>query len=94
MPKNQPKKRTQADSKTTKARTKSAYDYSGCQLKYANTFVIATAILSFLLLISVFKNISHPLFWADESMTAIGSERVLNYGYPKVHDGKNVFYDL
>ncbi|MEO6132184.1 MAG: hypothetical protein ABIQ02_10075, partial [Saprospiraceae bacterium] len=37
---------------------------------------------------------SYPLFWADESMTAIGSERVIQYGYPKVHDGKNVFYDL
>ncbi|HZV70255.1 MAG TPA: hypothetical protein VFG10_11955 [Saprospiraceae bacterium] len=50
--------------------------------------------MTLLLLISVFKNISFPLFWADESMTAIGTERVLEYGYPKVHDGKNVFYDL
>ncbi len=51
-------------------------------------------ILFFLFVTSVFKNISYPLFWADESMTAIGSERVLEFGYPKVHDGKNVFYDL
>ncbi|MEP6795815.1 MAG: hypothetical protein ABJB16_15920 [Saprospiraceae bacterium] len=94
MGKNQSKKRTQAEPKTTKARTKSAYDYSGYQVKHANKFVIAAAMLSFLLLISVFKNISYPLFWADESMTAIGTERVLEYGYPKVHDGKNVFYDL
>lgn len=43
---------------------------------------------------SVFKNIQYPLFWADESMTVIGAQRVLEFGYPKVHDGKNVFYDL
>lgn len=27
-------------------------------------------------------------------MTVMGGVRVLQYGYPKVHDGKNVFYDL
>ncbi|HWR59337.1 MAG TPA: hypothetical protein VN328_10655, partial [Thermodesulfovibrionales bacterium] len=43
---------------------------------------------------SLFKNISYPLFWADESMTVMGGVRVLEFGYPKVHDGKNVFYDL
>jgi hypothetical protein len=32
--------------------------------------------------------------WADESMTAVGAQRVLQFGYPKVHDGRNVFYDL
>jgi hypothetical protein len=47
-----------------------------------------------LLLASLLKNISYPLFWADESMTVMGGVRVLEYGYPKVHDGKNVFYDL
>lgn len=44
--------------------------------------------------VSVFKNIQYPLFWADESMTVVGAQRVLEFGYPKVHDGKNVFYDL
>lgn len=43
---------------------------------------------------SLFKNIQYPLFWADESMTVVGAQRVLAFGYPKVHDGKNVFYDL
>ncbi len=43
---------------------------------------------------SLFKNISYPLLWADESITAMHAERVLEYGYPKVHDGKNVVYDL
>jgi hypothetical protein len=50
--------------------------------------------LGLLLVISVFKNISYPLFWADESFTAMGSERVIKYGYPKAHDGKNVINDM
>jgi hypothetical protein len=50
--------------------------------------------LSLLFLVSLFKNISYPLLWADESMTAMHGKRVLEYGYPKVHDGKNVVYDL
>jgi hypothetical protein len=50
--------------------------------------------LVIILLISVFKNISYPLFWADESMTAMGAERVLQFGFPKISDGKNVIYDL
>ncbi|MFZ1677202.1 MAG: hypothetical protein WAT91_08015, partial [Saprospiraceae bacterium] len=94
MAKKQSKNRSQAEPKTIKTRTKSAYDYTRYQVKHANKFLIAFAALSCLLLLSVFKNISFPLFWADESMTAVGTERVLEYGYPKVHDGKNVFYDL
>jgi len=50
--------------------------------------------LSFLFAVSLFKNISYPLLWADESMTVMHGKRVLEYGYPKVHDGKNVVYDL
>ena len=50
--------------------------------------------LSLLFVVSLFKNISYPLFWADESMTVMHGKRVLEYGYPKVHDGKNVLYDL
>lgn len=55
---------------------------------------IVLVLLSLLFLASLFKNISYPLFWADESMTVMGGVRVLEYGYPKVHDGKNVLYDL
>jgi hypothetical protein len=50
--------------------------------------------LSLLFVVSLFKNISYPLLWADESMTVMHGKRVLEYGYPKVHDGKNVVYDL
>ncbi|MDX2196323.1 MAG: hypothetical protein NW207_07890 [Cytophagales bacterium] len=52
------------------------------------------ASLIVLYLISQFKNIQYPLFWADESMTMMGVKRVMQFGYPKIHDGKNVFYDL
>lgn len=55
---------------------------------------VVLCLLSLLFLISLFKNISYPLLWADESMTVMGGSRVLKYGYPKVHDGKNVLYDL
>jgi len=59
------------------------------------TWMTATVcVLTSLFLVSLFKNISHPLFWGDEGMTAMGGSRVLHYGYPKVHDGTNVFYDL
>ena len=50
--------------------------------------------LVLLLTASIFKNISSPLFWSDEGMTVMHGKRVLEYGYPKVHDGKNVLYDL
>ncbi len=55
---------------------------------------ILSYVFGILLVISVFKNISYPLMWADESMTAMGSERVVEYGYPKAHDGKNVVNDM
>ena len=55
---------------------------------------LSVCFLVLMLLFSIFKNISYPLFWADESMTVMGGVRVLQFGYPKVHDGKNVFYDL
>jgi hypothetical protein len=51
-------------------------------------------IVFLLFTVGLFKHISYPLMWADESMTAVGGQRVLEFGYPKVHDGRNVFYDL
>lgn len=56
--------------------------------KIIPTFILV--ILLFLLIISLFKNLSHPLLWNDESYGAMEGQRVLTYGYPKVHDGKNV----
>jgi uncharacterized membrane protein YuzA (DUF378 family) len=62
-----------------------------CGGKHSGTILVFLCVLFAL---SLFKNISYPLFWADESMTVMGGVRVLEYGYPKVHDGKNVLYDL
>ncbi len=56
--------------------------------------LVLIAVVTVLFGLSVFKNIAYPLFWADESMTMVGSQRVQQFGYPKVHDGKNVWYDL
>ena len=54
----------------------SGFNYNSFKLKNANKLLIFTIFLFLLFLISLFKNISYPLFWEDESMTAIGSERV------------------
>lgn len=43
---------------------------------------------------SLFKNIAYPLLWNDEASTAMFGRRVLEYGYPKVHDDKNSLYLL
>ncbi|MDA8434109.1 MAG: hypothetical protein M0Z60_14275 [Nitrospiraceae bacterium] len=56
--------------------------------------ILLFCLLALLFAVSLFAHISYPLFWADEGMTVMHAERVLEYGYPKVHDGKNVLYDL
>lgn len=70
------------------------FDYSKFKTENTGRIFAVALVLSILFLFGVFKNISYPLFWADESATVIGSARVIQFGYPKVHDGKNVFYDL
>ena len=77
--------------KTTK-KSKKATFFEGS--KYTTQVKTVFVVILLFFLYSVFKNISYPLFWADESMTVVGAQRVLEFGYPKVHDGKNVFYDL
>src|SRR6185436_20880908 len=94
MAKKNQRTKNQGQSLSSTTRKKVNYDYEGFKLRHTNKILITGIVLLCLFLISIFKNISFPLFWADESMTAIGTERVLEYGYPKVHDGKNVFYDL
>jgi len=69
-------------------RLKSFFSSAG-YLRLAFLFLLVA-----LFLFSLFANISHPLLWNDEGTTAVAGERVLQYGYPKVHDGKNVLYDL
>jgi hypothetical protein len=52
------------------------------------------AALGVLLFISLFRHISYPLMWNDEAETASFGQSILNHGYPKIHDGKNVLYPL
>lgn len=49
-------------------------------------------ILASVFCIGLFKNISYPLLWNDESETIMTAEKILQFGYPKVHDGKNIIY--
>ena len=42
----------------------------------------------------VLKHLSYPLLWNDEAETAMYGERILDFGYPKVHDGRNLVYEL
>ena len=76
------------------SQAKSAYNYQEFIARHDTKALAAFIIVLVIFIVSIFKNIGYPLFWADESMTAMGTERVLEYGYPKVYDGKNVFYDL
>ena len=70
------------------------FDYQVFKARHARKPLLVAAVLLCLFLAGIFKHISYPLFWADESMTAVGAGRILEFGYPKVHDGKNVFDDF
>jgi hypothetical protein len=48
-------------------------------------------LLSVLFAGSLFKNIGYPLLWEDEANIVMRATRVLEYGYPKISCGKNVF---
>jgi len=42
----------------------------------------------------VLRHLSYPLLWNDEAETAMYGERILDFGYPKVHDGPRWVYEL
>lgn len=42
----------------------------------------------------VLTHLSYPLIWEDESDSIMFGQRVLRFGYPKVHDEKNTLYGL
>ena len=48
----------------------------------------------FLYLFSQLAGLGHPLFWQDEGETAMFGQRVLEYGYPKVHAGGNRVFGI
>jgi hypothetical protein len=59
-----------------------------------NIFTLSLSVLLFAIFsFSVFKHISYPLFWQDEASTAVGAQRVAEYGFPKVHGEKNIYND-
>lgn len=59
--------------------------------KIQNIFLLSGLLLVLsLFLISLLKNISYPLLWNDEAETAMYAQRVLRFGYPKIHDAKNI----
>ncbi|MBE7414635.1 MAG: hypothetical protein HS130_05140 [Deltaproteobacteria bacterium] len=61
--------------------------------KNLNRILIAVAaVMVALFSITLFKHISYPLLWNDGGDTAMFATRILEYGFPKVHDGKNVVY--
>jgi hypothetical protein len=41
-----------------------------------------------------FSGLGRPLFWSDEADTAMFARRIIEFGYPKVHDGRNVVYQF
>jgi hypothetical protein len=52
-------------------------------------WLLVTLILLVFLGFSLFKNISYPLMWGDEAETAMLAERILDFGYPKIHAKNN-----
>jgi hypothetical protein len=55
---------------------------------YKYGFIIFTLLFFYLL----FFRIEAPLIWNDESETIMTGKTILTYGYPKVHDGKNIIF--
>ena len=54
--------------------------------------LIAFGIMLSVFIFSLFKNIQYPLLWNDETETAMYAKRILQYGYPKISDGKNMVW--
>ena len=56
--------------------------------------ILLLVLLASLLACGVLKHISYPLLWNDEAECIMHGKRVLEFGYPKVHDGKNTIYPM
>jgi hypothetical protein len=63
-------------------------------MKNIITLSFLSVVLLILFLFSVFQHISYPLIWQDEAFTAVAAGRIIEYGYPKVHGGKNIYNDI
>ena len=56
----------------------------------AVAFALAASLLAALTL----AGLGHPLVWQDEGETVMFGQRVREFGYPRVHDGRNVVYGM
>ncbi|HEX2484860.1 MAG TPA: hypothetical protein VHQ66_06150, partial [Myxococcota bacterium] len=56
--------------------------------------VALVAVFAALFAVWVLKHLSYPLLWNDEAETAMYGERILEFGYPKVDDGRNLIFEL
>jgi len=63
-------------------------------MKERGLLSVALAAAVLLFAVGLFRNLSHPLLWHDEAETAVFADRVLDYGYPKIHGPKNTLYSL
>lgn len=70
-----------------------AVNISRTKIEAGRIWNLLSVLLVCLFCVSLFKNISYPLFWNDEGNTAMFGSRILEYGFPKVHDGKNIVYE-
>jgi len=57
-------------------------------------WLLALAASAALLAWLTFGQLGHPLIWQDEGETVMFGQRILEHGYPKVHDGRNVIYGM
>ncbi len=65
---------------------------NGNDKKLNRLLSILALILAVLFFASIFRHLSYPLLWNDEGDTAMFASRILEYGIPKVHDGKNILH--
>jgi len=66
----------------------------GTEAKRTALAALACALSLAIFATMLFGNLSHPLLWQDEAETAMFGQRVLEYGYPKVHGPRNVIYQF
>jgi len=59
-------------------------------MNFRNKILVeALFVLGVIFVFFLFQNIAYPLLWNDEAETVMFGKRVLEYGYPKVYNGKN-----
>ncbi|MEE3328481.1 MAG: hypothetical protein VX252_14175 [Myxococcota bacterium] len=65
---------------------------SGARTRWVRPLALACVLLAYAWL--QLADLGHPLFWQDEGETAMLGQRVLEYGYPKVHGETGVVFGV